>query len=147
MLYMRRDLRASTGKHIDHLTRSLNTARLRTLARPPAPQISPTEREAIKQASNSLVDIRSPHSELEARIYTYRLLIAAPWAARNAMEGHHIAKGIGKLFDSIPARYTDNNLIREAGNLMCNWGDRWLNRIARVRRQSIDAEQLANPTA
>ena len=147
MLYMRRDLRASTGKHIDHLTRSLNTARLRTLARPPAPQISPTEKEAIKQAGNSLVDIRSPHSELEARIYIYRLLIAAPWAARNAMEGHHIAKGIGKLFDSIPARYTDNNLIREAGNLMCNWGDRWLNRIARIRRQSIDAEQHANPTA
>ena len=89
------------------------------------------------------MDIRSPHSELEARIYTYRLLIAAPWAARNAMEGHHIAKGIGKLFDSIPARYTDNNLIREAGNLMCYWGDRWLNRIARVRRQSIDAERGA----
>jgi hypothetical protein len=143
LLYLRRQLRASTGKHISHLSISLDRARRRTPSHPPPPLISPAEETAISQACNTLVNIQNPHTELEARIYTYRLLIAAPWAARNAVEGHNIAKGLGKYFDAIPARYTDNNLIRDTGNLMCSWGDRWLNRIARTRRQAIEDERVA----
>jgi hypothetical protein len=59
------------------------------------------------------------------------------------MEGHHIARGLDKLFDALPARYTDNNLIRETDDLMCDWGESWLNRIAKVRRHSIEEEQGA----
>jgi len=146
MLYLRRQLRASTGKHISRLSITLDRARRRTTAKLPPPPLSLVEEEAISQACNTLVDIQDAHAELEARIYTYRLLIAAPWATRNAMEGHNIARGLGKYFDAIPARYTDNNLIRDTGNLMCNWGNRWLNRLARTRLQAIEAERASTIT-
>ena len=146
MLYLRRQLRASTGKHISRLSITLDRARRRTTAKLPPPPLSLVEEEAISQACNTLVDIQDAHAELEARIYTYRLLIAAPWATRNAMEGHNIARGLGKYFDAIPARYTDNNLIRDTGNLMCNWGNRWLNRLARTRLQAIEAERAPTIT-
>ena len=84
-------------------------------------------------------------SDKERRIYSYRLLLAAPWAARNADHGHHMARALGKHFDGIKARTAPNNLVRGLASSMCSWGERWIIHFARSRLKAIGALAPAIP--
>ena len=65
-------------------------------------------------------------AELEMRLYTYRLLIAAPWSARNAAPTHLFASALGKVFDQMTPLHVPDTKLRKPAALMCKWAERWL---------------------
>ena len=141
MLSIRGAFRGSAMRHIQHICKGLVEARSRALDTPEAIPLSPLQDRALQ--CNGLTEPADPSAppctESEKRTYTYRLLIAAPWAERNADHSHVLAAAVGRHFDGVRARTVPNNLIRRTASAMCSWGDRWIVRIARARRKAIDA--------
>ena len=65
-------------------------------------------------------------AELEVRLYTYRLLLAAPWSARNAAPSHRFASALGRAFDQLTPLLVPDRTLRKPSTLMCKWAERWL---------------------
>jgi hypothetical protein len=135
----------STASHMRHVRLELAKARHAALNSPADLELSAEDNRALYMADhyfmgNHPVDAQGPGiSEMERRIYSYRLLLAAPWAARNADREHHMARVLGMHFDGIKARTTPNNLVRGVASAMCSWGERWIIQFARTRRRAIGA--------
>ena len=93
--------------------------------------------------------------ELEANIYCYRLLLAAPWARSNAAEGQHFAAALGAAFDMATPQHASPRMLRPLSARMCGWGDRQLRKIADAYRMALtptqplapESEDLAQPPA
>ena len=158
MQAIRHRLFKSMAGHVTTLARDLQTARRRAGTCAIAPTLTGQEQSALEYASllRSLLTpgtsattthTEAADQETQARIFGYRLLIAAPWAARNVAPGHAFASGLGKIFDSIRARVVDNNLIRHPCHKMCSWAERWLNALAATRCQAIRALPPPRPTS
>ena len=154
MVTTRYDLFKSMAGHISSLAHDLQTARRRAGPCALPPTLTPQEETSLEYAS-LLASLLTPGAgsatshaeaasqEFQARIFGYRLLIAAPWSARNVAPRHIFATALGKIFDSMRARVVDNNLIRHPSHKMCAWAERWLNKLAAIRCQAILA--LAPP--
>ena len=91
---------------------------------PEAISLSPIQDMALQHAcfTSPVSPTAPPCSESEKRIYSYRLLIAAPWSQRNADHAHALASAVGRHFDGVRARTVPNNLIRRTASAMCSWG-------------------------
>lgn len=143
----------STSSHMRHVRLALAKARHAALNSPADLELSAEDNRALYMADhyfmgNHPVDAQGPGiSEMERRIYSYRLLLAAPWAARNADREHHMARVLGMHFDGIKARTTPNNLVRGVASAMCSWGERWIIQFARTRRRAIEALPPPPPPA
>ena len=123
------------------MSRDLLTACRRTTGKAPLPVFTEAEKEALLYTSllRSLPLPGSPSKELEVRIYSYRLIIAAPWADRNAMPDHTIASAFGKVFGAVRAREVDSNLIRDPYHALLAWAEKWQLTFAAARRSAIIA--------
>ena len=99
MQAIRHRLFKSMAGHVTTLARDLQTARRRARTCAIAPTLTGQEQSALEYASllRSLLTpgasattthTEAADQETQARIFGYRLLIAAPWAARNVAPGH-----------------------------------------------------------
>lgn len=157
MVAARHYLFKSMAGHVASLARDLRTAQQRAGPGAIPPTLTQQEEMSLEYAhllrslltpgagsATSHAEVAS--QEIQARIFGYRLLIAAPWAARNVAPRHIFATGLGKIFDSIRARVVDNNLIRHPSHKMCTWAERWLNKLAAIRCQAILALTPPGPS-
>jgi len=151
MLEVRTLFWSSTVSHVRHLRSALVEARRAALDRPADLELLAEDKRALYMADKYFLgdhpaEVQGPGiSDRERRIYSYRLLLAAPWAARNADHEHHMARALGKHFDGIKARTAPNNLVRGLASSMCSWGERWIIHFARSRLKAIGALAPAIP--
>ena len=122
----RNAFRTSLANLVPRLARDLDDTRKRAKVDIPAAELTAEETSAIATIKSSLAASTplTPHQELEVRLFSFRLLLAAPWSARNVMPGHHVASALGKLFDAITARDVSTNARRKVCNTMCLWAER-----------------------
>jgi hypothetical protein len=133
----RQSFRTSLSHLVPRLVSELHETRKRGRIVSPAPELSAEEVTALAAISLPMAAPLSPLQVLEIQLYSYRLLLASPWAARNAMPGHHVASALGKLFDSITAGHVAINPRRKVCATMCIWVLRWIKRFARDRQGAI----------
>jgi len=74
------------------------------------------------------------HAELEVNLYTYRLLLAAPWARHNAAQGHGFAAALGGAFDCMLPEHVSDRMLRQPATNMVKWAVKWLHRVADAYR-------------
>ena len=136
---MRSAPRTSLANLVPRLARDLDDTRKRAKVDIPAAELTAEEISAIATIKSSLSASAplTPHQELEVRLFSFRLLLAAPWSARNVMPGHYVASALGKLFDAITASDVGTNARRKVCNTMCLWVERWIDSLAKTRRLAI----------
>jgi len=106
---------------------------------PLAPQLSAPETLALSNLQLLDCDSAFPN---EVQHVLFRLVIGIPWPQSAAQPGHHLASGIGALFDAVIASKHD---LRELSFRWMNWAERTLCILARERRRAI-AEEASSPS-
>ena len=84
-------------------------------------------------------------AELEIRLYTYRLLMAAPWSARNAAPPHLFASALGKAFDEMTPLCVPDTKLRKPAALMCKWAERWLRTLSTAYSGVLKGDPAHSP--
>ena len=78
----------------------------------------------------------------EAKQITLRLIAGVLWTSDAAQDGHHLAKGLGKIFDSCIAALS---AVRELADRVLGWANLTLAKCGAARLRALSSE-TAHPT-